>query len=98
MRRRQEGLEKDNTLWLPLIEGKGQKEKKKTIKQNIPYIIDEDLQTNFDLETDFLRYRSRLGIYLTLVVSVAVLSRCVLGFVFFKLISRPNIFLTCCFD
>ena len=28
-RYRQDGLEKNNTLWLPLIEGKGRKEKKK---------------------------------------------------------------------
>ena len=30
-RQKQEGLEKDDTLWLPLIEGKGRKKKKKKI-------------------------------------------------------------------
>ena len=30
-RSRQDGLEKDHTLWLPLIEGKGQIKKKKKI-------------------------------------------------------------------
>ena len=30
---RQDGLEADNTLWLPLIEGKGRKAKKKNEKR-----------------------------------------------------------------